>query len=301
VSSTDGQLYAVRIACDATFAPLVEAGLDLLGRQMVTWEHDDTGRVTFEEYLPEQAAADQCALELRRHLDRWSAGDAWGVDVRPLPARGWQERWKEHFHAERVSHRVVVKPSWEAWEAAAGDVVVELDPGMSFGTGLHPTTRACLQFLDRVSDERPGCSFLDLGCGSGILTIAAVKLGYGRVTAVDHDPGAVGTTVRNLEHNAAGGRAACAVADLADWRDDRAYDVVAANLLAGILTRHAARILDAVQTTPPGDLFLAGILEGQYKDIRTLYESSGANEVSRTTQDGWTSGRFRRVVQAGTD
>src|SRR5690606_26457499 len=111
----------------------------------------------------------------------------------------WANAWKEHYRVLRVGERIVVVPSWLEYEAAPGDVVLQLDPGMAFGTGLHPTTQLCLRLLERYA--RPGLRTLDIGTGSGILAIAAAKLGAGPILALDNDPVAVGVAAENTARN----------------------------------------------------------------------------------------------------
>src|SRR5512136_182925 len=113
----------------------------------------------------------------------------------------WANAWKEHFHVTRIGRRFVIKPSWREYVAQAGDIVLELDPGMAFGTGLHPTTQMCLLALE--SHLRPGDQVLDLGTGSGILAIAAAKLGAAVCLAMDIDPVAVEVARANVAMNGA--------------------------------------------------------------------------------------------------
>lgn len=214
--------------------------------------------------------------------------------IKPVERQDWAESWKRFFHAQRVSERIVVKPSWEAFAARPEDCIVEIDPGLSFGTGLHGTTRACLRFLDAWQRHQPRSSMLDMGCGSGILAIAAAKLGFPSVTAMDNDPDAVRVARANAVNNGVADRIECIQADVAEHKIDRPYDLVLANLLAGILIACVDRITDAVSPTPGSGLVLSGILEEQYEAVRSAYAASGFAEQESLVLEGWKSGCFKR-------
>ena len=141
---------------------------------------------------------------LGERLDRLDAAFA-ALGLRPelrtrtVREEEWADAWKEYFHVERVGRRIVVRPSWRAYSPRPGDVLIELDPGMAFGTGQHPTTRMCLELLER--EVQPGMFVLDVGTGSGILSLAALKLGAARCLALDIDPQAVQVARENAGRN----------------------------------------------------------------------------------------------------
>jgi ribosomal protein L11 methyltransferase len=222
-----------------------------------------------------------------------AAGRQLGLRLRPetrvLPAQDWSESWKRFFRVERISARLVVRPSWEKYAPRRGEVVLVLDPGMSFGTGRHATTRACLVFLDRLARENPRRSALDMGCGSGILAIAAARLGFAPVAGFDNDPEAVAIARRNARRN----RAAIAWQVCGLERNRRRADVVVANILAPVLIEHAARVAAAVQPGPAGALILSGILDTQYAAVRRAYETQGYEEVESLLRGEWRSGLFQ--------
>ena len=175
--------------------------------------------------------------------------------------------------------------------------MVTIEPGMSFGTGLHGTTQACLRFLERLADEAPAGapprSLADLGCGSGILSIAARKLGYAPVRGVDYDAAAVRVSAENAALNG--------VPDVSFALCDVTADpipgaeVVVANILAPILLAAAPRIARAVAPGPGAALVLSGILGEQYPRVRAAYEAFGFREVRSLALGEWTSGLFRRA------
>ena len=206
--------------------------------------------------------------------------------------RNWQDVWKDYFHVERVSRRIVIKPSHEDYTPQPDDCLIEIDPGMSFGTGQHATTRSCLQFLDKLADILPvqERSFLDLGCGSGILSIAAAKLGFSPVNAFDIDPDSVEIAGENIAANGAADLVQVSVGNVEKLHLARQYTVTAANILAKVLIPNAKNIASTV--IPGGYLLLAGILTEQFDDVSTIYSRLGFKELERLTDDEWTGGLF---------
>ncbi|MDR1136126.1 MAG: 50S ribosomal protein L11 methyltransferase [Clostridiales Family XIII bacterium] len=167
----------------------------------------------------------------------------------------WKDSWKEFFKPKRITGRLVVKPGWEDWNAKEGDIVIEIDPGMAFGTGHHETTTLCARLLEE--NVTPGCSVFDVGCGSGILSIAAAMLGAGEVLAVDIDEIAVDVSRENAAVNGCCDRVKVICADLNDDIDFKA-DIVAANLTADLIIKLANKIKSNLK---PGGVFAAsGIL-----------------------------------------
>jgi ribosomal protein L11 methyltransferase len=163
---------------------------------------------------------------------------------------------------------------------------------MSFGTGYHGTTRACLEMIDLLSVQLPGAAFLDAGCGSGILALAAAKLGFAPVRAFDSDPQAVAIARGNLERN--GVEVTVDVADLAAYPAAPPCRVVVANILAPVLIAQAEKLVSFLDCrTGDSHLILSGILSSQYPDVRQRFQSLGGRETATRTLDEWTSGSFR--------
>lgn len=217
-----------------------------------------------------------------------------------LEREDWAESWKRHFQVLRPSPHLVIRPSWEPVEAVPGIEIITLDPGMSFGTGQHPTTRACLAYLDLLRDQvPPDAGFLDIGCGSGILAISAARLGYSPVVAFDHDPLCLTSTTENAATNGVADRVAVACADLKDWKSPRLFRVVAANLFAHVLIDNAAAIQrclpPAGNVAGPSYLLIAGILNEQYQGVLDAFAPYGFVERERDHGDEWSSGCLVRV------
>ncbi|MEI8078865.1 MAG: 50S ribosomal protein L11 methyltransferase, partial [bacterium] len=198
----------------------------------------------------------------------------------------------------RVSERLVIKPTWETYAAQPGDVVLELDPGMSFGTGRHGTTQACLEFLDQYSRGLEGQPLLDVGTGSGILAMAGHRLGLTPVMACDHDPQAVVIARDNLARAGLGAVTVTAAA-LEEWQPPVRGRIVVANILAPVLLEHAERLRGWLATTAPSYLLLSGILTEQYPAILERYLALGLRECARRTLDEWTSGCFVALEPTG--
>ncbi len=222
------------------------------------------------------------------------AGALLGLSLSPtlgtLARSDWAESWKRFFHVEKVSPRVVVRPSWETYDAQAGECVITLDPGLSFGTGKHATTQACLKFLDALAAENPRRSVLDMGCGSGILAIGAKLLGFAEVRGFDNDPDCIRVSDENAAIN--GVSIPFALDDLA--HPYPATDVVVANILAPVLIQFAAQVAGSVAQGPDARLVVSGILDEQYAAVRAAYQAQGLVEVESLLIEIWRSGLFRR-------
>jgi ribosomal protein L11 methyltransferase len=210
------------------------------------------------------------------------AARAAGLDAAPafqlarVPDEDWVRRSQAQFHPVEIGERLWVGPSWRA-PPASGRAVVRLDPGLAFGTGTHPSTRLVLGFLDRCI--RGGERLLDYGCGSGILAIAAAKLGASRIDAVDLDPSAIATTLANAHANGVE-----LEAGLPHEIAPAPYDVVLANILAQPLIVLAPAL--AARTAPRGRIALSGILETQADEVIAAYAEFFDAQIAGT-QDGW--------------
>jgi ribosomal protein L11 methyltransferase len=217
------------------------------------------------------------------------------VSVRRVAEEDWAESWKEHFHVERVGGRVVVVPSWRAHNAAPGDVVVTLDPGMAFGTGQHETTRMCIEALERA--VRPGARphavgdrVLDAGCGSGILSLVAAKLGAREVLALDIDDVCVRVTQENARANGVDGIVRAAQGSLgAAWPFDEAparrFDVVVVNIIARVIVELAPALVDALAAG--GRLIVSGVIEEREAEVRAALEAAGVRIEGVRAMSDW--------------
>ncbi len=214
------------------------------------------------------------------------------IRIRRVAPENWKESWKKHFKPFEISRALLVKPSWSGRFPRAGQAVVVLDPGLSFGTGQHPTTAFCLEQLAarRAIGQRK--SFLDIGSGSGILAIAAVKLGYKPVQAFDFDPAAVRVARTNAIRNRVAKRLHIFRQDLLllPLRGGARFDVICANLTSDLLVRHAKRIMRRLR--PTGTLIVAGILRTQFAGVLRIYAGAGLKLVASRRDKEWHSATF---------
>ena len=207
---------------------------------------------------------------------------AGAVSWKAVADEDWAETWKEFFHTEKIGARTVIKPTWEEYEAKAGEIVVELDPGAAFGTGQHATTSLCIRALEDL--VRPGMTVFDVGTGSGVLAIVAAKLGAKRVEAVDFDPVAVRVARENVRQNGAEDIVHTERSDLLKSVAGEA-DLIIANIIADIIVRLFGEVKGSLAAG--GTMLLSGIIEDRLADV---VEASGRHgfSVEKIEQEkGW--------------
>jgi len=209
--------------------------------------------------------------------------------VQRLRHEDWAESWKRHFAPLEIDRTLLVKPGWSTRRPRAGQAVVLLDPGLSFGTGQHPTTLFCLKQLVRLRPRHEPQSFLDIGTGSGILAIAAARIGYRPVKAIDFDPAAIRVASSNSRRNGLAGRIRITRRDLTRMaiRSREKFDVICANLDADLLLAHRRRIGNRLAAG--GALILAGILRAEFKKVLKIYRSEGMKVVTSRAEGEWES------------
>lgn len=285
-------MFVVCALAPAQRADVLDAVFENRELQVASWTDWEAATVRYEMFLDREDDARDRAVQLRDALAAAGSDDV-PVTVEALPDRDWQEAWKSYFHWEQVSPRLAVTPPWETPEVGPEVSVIRIDPGMSFGTGRHPTTRACLRWLDRLAATHAASGFCDVGCGSGILAIGAARLGYSPLAAVEHDAVAVESALRNLEANDVRDLAV-ATADIDTWDDPRTFGVVAANMVAGRLVRHAPAIARRVASAPGSALIVAGAMADQYADVASAYAALGLHEQDRCDDPPWVSAVLRR-------
>jgi ribosomal protein L11 methyltransferase len=201
----------------------------------------------------------------------------------------WARTWKQGLAPRVISPRLVVKPTWTEWDAAPRQVVLDVDPQMAFGTGEHATTRGCLRLLDRV--VRDGDRVLDVGSGSAILAIAAVRLGALEAIAVEYDPDANINARENVEQNGTEGRVAIveALAEPGMMAEMGRFDLVLANILSGVIRPLLPAFRDALGGDPAGRLIVSGILNTEHADVLRDAEAAGFRMEMTDEEDEWWS------------
>ena len=206
--------------------------------------------------------------------------------VTELKQADWENAWKAHFGLLRVGQRLVIRPSWVEHEVGRDEVMVTLDPGMAFGTGYHPTTRMCLTFLEKL--VRPGIRMLDLGTGSGILTIAAVRLGAGPTLGLDIDPTAIRVARSNCRVNGLGRTARLVRGTLPhESAPAHTFDLVVANISARVIQEKACHVWEAMR--PQGTLVASGIIRRQAGEVVRALEEAAFVNISLNYLDDWTA------------
>lgn len=245
----------------------------------------DPDRVTVRTYVPHDRRLEQrysridTAVRLVAHV-----GDISELRVRVVEEQEWADAWKEHFHVLRVGQRAVIVPTWRDYEPREDDVVISIDPGMAFGTGHHPTTRMCMELLEQYIE--PGCRVLDLGCGSGILSILAAKLGASEVLGLEIDSTAAAVAASNVEMNGVQDTVKIQEATLPYPHAPLGnYDLLVANVSAKVITDLAEHIVDVVRSG--GRSIFSGILDRQRAGVVERMGELGVTFDNGSTDEDW--------------
>jgi ribosomal protein L11 methyltransferase len=244
-------------------------------------EHDDALVAYFPDFLDIDAVTTQLSL-LNDILEK--AGRERDVTFRCqlIPEQDWNESWKKDFRPVDAGERFTILPAWE--EKKEGRINIVIDPAMAFGTGHHETTRSCLVLMEKCEGKRKKDAFLDLGTGTGILAIAASKLGYRSVVAVDTDPLATDAARMNVSINEVPD---VVVREGSLPETGETYDVIAANLISGVLVRLAGGI--SARLNPGGVAILSGILADQETEVIEAMEQAGLLLAEKYRDGQWTS------------
>ena len=290
----DDLLYCVKLRDASEHFDLAAEMLAALDLEFSSWEDLENWQVIHTVYTQDPVAGAEALKRIRAAVEEWREYGVEIVEIEPFEIRreDWAEVWKKYFDLIPISERLIIKPSWLECEEKPGRKILEIDPGMAFGTGQHATTFYCLEVIDRLSTDPEVKSLLDAGCGSGILSIAAALLGYSPVDCFDNDPEAVEVCRENLERNRITG-VTPTVGDAAVYsgRPEK-YDLVCANILAHLLLAFRENIVSWVR--PGGYLALAGILTGEFDALSRAFQELGFRELERRTLREWTSGLFRK-------
>jgi ribosomal protein L11 methyltransferase len=270
------------------------------------WEHGALGVVEEESpasparlraFFPDSAPSTELAAAVMQYAGglrvlgfATAPGD---VEITPLLEEAWASAWQQSFPPRAVGRRLWITPPWETAQAP-GRVTIVIEPGRAFGTGHHGSTEGCLALLDDAMADRRPDRVLDIGTGTGILAVAAVKLGAGRVLAVDVDPDAVAAARTNADRNGCGDRIELGMSGPESLRDVQPFPLVVANLLAHThraLATHYHRL-----AAPGGALILGGILEHEDTEVLAALERAGFAVLGRLVIEGWSSLRLEAAA-----
>jgi ribosomal protein L11 methyltransferase len=256
-------------------------------------------QVLVKTYLPLDGSAETLRQRLEEGL--WHLRQIYPIPepfLQEIAEEDWIEAWKQQYHLQRIGRRTIIVPAWETYQPASDEIVIHLEPGMAFGTGLHPTTRLCLEALE--TRLTPDCTVLDVGTGSGVLAIAAAKLGADSVLALDADPRAVEVARENVKMNGVTAQVTVQHGSLPggdvvprhfmangqlELLDSGHYDLVLVNILAPVIVGMIGAL--AARMKPEGELIAAGLIASQEKDVLEAFRSQGLKVAERAQAKDW--------------
>ncbi len=299
----DIQWIEIKISCDGELA---EALAEVLGRFVSngvvvenvtrfnphTQENEPTGQMCVYGYLQADSQLEYKQQKIEEAL--WHLGQITPIpkpQLTPIQDENWMEAWKKHYQPIPIGEKILVIPAWHTPENKGDRLVIRSNPAMAFGTGTHPTTQLCLNLLEQCC--MPGIDIIDVGCGSGILSIAALKMGASRALAVDTDHQAVNSTLENAALNAINpevletGKGSVKEI-LAGQFSIKEAPLVMANILAPIIIQLLTQGLGEI-VTAGGILLLSGILDHQEDDVLQAAKQSGFSIINRLSQGDWVS------------
>ncbi|HZR38896.1 MAG TPA: 50S ribosomal protein L11 methyltransferase [Ktedonobacteraceae bacterium] len=240
-------------------------------------------------YLPMDGTQEDKRREIEEglwHLSSIGAHFVGELRTRVVNEEDWANAWKEFYHVTHIGQRLVIRPSWREYVPKDDEVVLTLDPGMAFGTGLHPTTHMCLEQVEQR--VRPGMRVLDVGTGSGILALAAAKLGADSVYAIDNSSVAVESATTNATINGLGSRIKVVLGVLDEAEATRMagqYDLVLANIIAHVIGAIAPQLSQVL--APNGVLVVSGIIEARRQDAEGPLVAAGLELIKQVQIDDW--------------
>ena len=293
VATPDPEAEPVQAAA-AWLQPIFHGGVVVEVSGFGPYGETDRAQVLLRGYLSDTPEHARTLDDIRQALPRQPFADFYGEPrIKHLATEDWAEAWKRHYHTLRIGGGIVIAPSWEEPTSRPGDVIIKLDPGMAFGTGAHPSTQLALRLLEKYI--RPRAVVLDVGTGSGILAIAAVKMGASRVIATDIDPEAVRTAEENARLNQVRNQITLLVESVVD---SGRYELVLANILADVIVDLLLHEGLAERVAPDGVLILSGVIK-QRRDVVDLALNAAGMTVIDTVEDGdWVALAAKRQASA---
>ena len=259
------------------------AHVDLIEQELL--ERDRTHSL-IHVYIKQEKAAMECVVFIKGRLD--AEGIEHEISVVGVNEEDWANNWKQYYHTQRIGKRIVVTPSWEEFTPADGDVQMRLDPGMAFGTGTHDTTRLCLELLEEC--VTPETRILDVGTGSGILSVGGVLLGAPSALGVDIDPVAVKVANENAEINEVTDKTEFVCGDLTDKVHGK-FEIVTANIVADVIIRLLGTVKNYL--LKGGVLIVSGIIDTRADEVENACHEAGFVTEKRLEHGGWVAIKLR--------
>ena len=256
-------------------------------------ERDGPDRILLRTYLPDSSRQRLARIDVGVRLVS-AVSQLDGLTVKEVSDDDWQDAWKAHFNLLRIGKRLVIKPTWIDYEpgpeAEKDEVVIEIDPGLAFGTGYHPTTHTCLEAMEQHVFD--GASILDLGTGSGILTIAAIRLGANKVVAVDTDPQAIKAARQNFRRTRTSKLVTLIQGSLPHTAvNANQFDLAVANISARAVCDRAQFIVASLKES--GVLVASGMMQDQSQQVLDTMDQLGCSVLQEWYQEEWVTVAFR--------
>lgn len=259
------------------------AHVDLIEQELL--ERDRTHSL-IHVYIKQEKDALECVEFIKARLD--AEGIEYETSIVGVNEEDWANNWKQYYHTQRIGKRIVVTPSWEEYTPSGDDVQMRLDPGMAFGTGTHDTTRLCLELLEEV--VTPETRILDVGTGSGILSVGGVLLGAPSALGVDIDPVAVKVANENAEINKVNGKTEFVCGDLTDKVHGK-FEIVTANIVADVIIRLLSTVKNYL--LKGGVLIVSGIIDTRADEVENACHEAGFVTEKRLEHGGWVAIKLR--------
>ncbi|MBR2639591.1 MAG: 50S ribosomal protein L11 methyltransferase [Oscillospiraceae bacterium] len=259
------------------------AHVDLIEQELL--ERDRTHSL-IHVYIKQEKDALECVEFIKARLD--AEGIEYETSIVGVNEEDWANNWKQYYHTQRIGKRIVVTPSWEEYTPSGDDVQMRLDPGMAFGTGTHDTTRLCLELLEEV--VTPETRILDVGTGSGILSVGGVLLGAPSALGVDIDPVAVKVANENAEINEVQDKTEFVCGDLTDKVHGK-FEIVTANIVADVIIRLLSTVKNYL--LKGGVLIVSGIIDTRADEVENACHEAGFTTEKRLEHGGWVAIKLR--------
>ena len=319
---TEVNIYTTSEGVDILCASLMDIGIkgfevkdsndfkEFLENKNGKWDYIDDDLMSLTDcetcltvYLPDNSQGAEMLVSLRSMLKQMKSNDSDNIfgrlelEIENVREEDWANNWKQYFKPLKVGNRILVKPSWEKYEGNDDRIVIEIDPASSFGTGQHNTTKLCLELLEK--SLKPGDRVLDLGCGSGILSIGAMLLGAEYATAVDIEENAVSTALENAEKNNISEdkyKAYCGdvITDNAlSEKIGEQYDLITANIVADVLIAMSNIFRQKIKNN--GILIISGIITERKDEVINAVVKAGFEVIKVAEGEGWAAVELKAI------